>query len=100
MLANADDAGATEVAFCLDRTQGPTNSVFAERMEGLQGPAILSFNNAVMTEQDVANIQNIGASMKAKDFSKVGRFGLGFNSVYHVTDVPRLAAPRGILLAV
>ena len=40
------------------------------------------------------NLCRLGAS--AKDGTKkVGRFGLGFNAVYHVKDVPSSSSPEG-----
>lgn len=35
------------------------------------------------------SIVRIGDSKKQGKRTKVGRFGVGFNSVYHTTDVPR-----------
>lgn len=46
------------------------------------------YNDAVFTEEDWRRIQSTGNSGKALDASKTGRFGLGFNSVYNVTDWP------------
>lgn len=51
----------------------------------LVGPALYAFNDAAFTEDDWQGIQRAGRSIKHDDPSKVGRFGIGFNSVYHVT---------------
>ena len=46
------------------------------------------------TEEVFMNLCRLGAS--AKDGTKkVGRFGLGFNAVYHVKDVPSSSSPEG-----
>jgi hypothetical protein len=37
MVQNADDAGATEVAFCLDLRQHPTEGLAYEKMAKFQG---------------------------------------------------------------
>ncbi|CUI14173.1 Hypothetical protein, putative, partial [Bodo saltans] len=53
-------------------------------------PVLEFFNNSVFTERDLNNIQSIGGSTddsKKHDGTKVGRFGLGFNSAYHIADV-------------
>lgn len=43
------------------------------------------YNDAVFTTEDWNGIQEIARSRKREDPLKVGRFGIGFNSVYHVT---------------
>jgi sacsin len=53
-----------------------------------QGPALWAFNDAVFTDKDFENINKLAGGTKIEDLSKIGRFGLGFNAVYHLTDVP------------
>lgn len=50
-----------------------------------KGPALYTYNNAEFTDEDWEGIQNVARSVKRDDPNKVGRFGLGFNSVYHIT---------------
>ena len=50
-----------------------------------QGPALYAYNNAVFTEDDWENICMIHQSSKETDPMKVGRYGLGFKSVFHLT---------------
>ena len=90
LIQNADDAGASEINFCLDRRAHGCASLAFEKLAPFQGAALLAHNNAVFTETDLKSIQRIGDSLK-KDKSKgtkTGRFGVGFNSVYHLTDLP------------
>lgn len=49
------------------------------------GTALYVYNDAVFTEEDWNGIQEIARSRKREDPLKVGRFGIGFNSVYHIT---------------
>lgn len=51
------------------------------------GPALYVYNNAVFTPEDWHGIQEIARSRKKDDPLKVGRFGIGFNSVYHITGI-------------
>ncbi len=44
-----------------------------------------SYNDAYFSEGDWKGIRMIGESLKEKDPLKVGRFGLGFKSIYHIT---------------
>lgn len=50
-----------------------------------QGPALLAYNDAEFTNSDWKGIISLGISCKEKDPLKVGRFGLGFKSVFHLT---------------
>lgn len=43
------------------------------------------YNDAVFMTEDWNGIQEIARSRKREDPLKVGRFGIGFNSVYHIT---------------
>ncbi|XP_070180537.1 sacsin-like [Littorina saxatilis] len=90
LIQNADDAGATEVRFLLDERQniGSRKNLFSETMASLQGPAVWAYNNAMFSDQDFENIVKLAGETKIEDVSKVGKFGLGFNSVYNLTDVP------------
>ncbi|XP_035250649.1 LOW QUALITY PROTEIN: sacsin-like [Anguilla anguilla] len=88
LIQNADDAGATEVVFIHDDRAYGTQALWAEDLEKYQGPALYAYNNAEFTEDDWRGIQATGRSVKRNDPNKVGRFGIGFNSIYHVTDLP------------
>ncbi|KAK7087749.1 sacsin-like [Littorina saxatilis] len=90
LVQNADDARATKVCFLLDEreNQNARTNLIDEGMAGLQGPAIWAYNDGVFSETDFENIVKLGAGTKKDDASKVGRFGLGFNAVYNLTDVP------------
>ena len=88
LLQNADDAGASEVALMLDATSYATDSILGPAMSSWQGPALLAFNNAVFSPEDYRNISRIGQDSKLSRPGSIGRFGLGFNIVYNLTDVP------------
>ncbi|XP_071487726.1 sacsin-like [Diadema antillarum] len=87
LLQNADDAGATEIHILYDpRSHG--NKVFSDNMEPLQGPALCVFNNQSFSRKDIMGIQDLGEGSKRNEMSKIGRFGVGFNTVYHLSDCP------------
>ncbi|XP_072166132.1 sacsin-like [Diadema setosum] len=90
MIQNAEDAGATEVRFLVDmRTNSDAmEKLFDPGMKACQGPALWVFNDATFTDEDFANILRLGGRTKEKNAEKIGKFGTGFNSVYHLTDVP------------
>ncbi|PVD30989.1 hypothetical protein C0Q70_10265 [Pomacea canaliculata] len=86
-IQNADDAGATEIRFIKDFRQLGTDSV-PDGWKEFQGPALCVYNNADFTSKDIAGIQNLGEGSKGEEMMKTGQFGVGFNAVYHITDVP------------
>ncbi|XP_040912741.1 sacsin [Toxotes jaculatrix] len=90
LIQNADDAQATEVVFIHDERSYGTESLWTDELEKYQGPALYAYNNAAFTGEDWEGIQMAGRSVKRNDPNKVGRFGIGFNSVYHTTDVPSI----------
>uniref|UniRef100_A0A8C2Q1H3 Sacsin/Nov domain-containing protein n=1 Tax=Cyprinus carpio TaxID=7962 RepID=A0A8C2Q1H3_CYPCA len=88
LIQNADDAGASAVVFIHDERHYETHNLWTEKLGKYQGPALYAFNDAAFTEEDWDGIQKVGRSIKLDDPMKVGRFGIGFNSVYHITDLP------------
>ena len=54
-------------------------------MSSNQGPALYAYNDAVFSDKDWLGIRMLNKSIKKKDPLKVGRFGLGFKSVFHLT---------------
>lgn len=89
MIQNADDAGATEVKFMLDRREHPCsqNDLLTPELVHFQGPALYAWNNAVFEDDDWEHIGSMYNSSKEKEPLKVGRFGLGFLSVFHMTGL-------------
>jgi sacsin len=53
----------------------------------MKGESLLAFNDGIFREEDWDNIQHLGRSYKKSDPLKVGRFGLGFIAVYHITGI-------------
>ena len=92
LLQNADDAEATEICFIKDPRQHPVERVFEESWKPLQGPALCVYNNKPFTEVDIKGIQNLGEGSKGDDPNKTGQYGVGFNAVYHLTDVPTFSS--------
>ena len=90
LIQNADDAGATEVRFLYDErtNKEAMNCLIDEGMRGCQGPALWVYNDAKFRDEDFVNITKLNEATKVNDTNKIGRFGLGFNAVYNLTDVP------------
>jgi len=110
-LQNADDAGATTFQVILDKRQQGRIPLFAkkvgngenqsqQRVNVFSHPALCLCNNARFTDQDFAHLQDFGGdgSWKKKERDLIGRFGLGFLSVYNFTDVPMIKSGDSIAL--
>ena len=59
--------------------------MYGVTMRSYQGPALYSYNDATFSEEDWRGIKMLQNSIKKDDPLKVGRFGLGFKSVFHMT---------------
>jgi sacsin len=92
IIQNADDAGASTVHFYLDSRQHGSQSLIYPSIGQFQGPSLLSYNDAMFQAKDWQSIQDMQQSVKAEDPFKVGKFGIGFNSVYHITDLPTIVS--------
>ncbi|GBC07902.1 hypothetical protein RclHR1_07770002 [Rhizophagus clarus] len=88
ILQNSDDAQSTEQIFILDHNKYPSNKLFNQQLDRYQGPALISKNTAIFEEDDFKSLLNLADSKKSKKFDKIGAMGIGFNSIYHITDSP------------
>ncbi|KAK9106331.1 hypothetical protein Syun_022342 [Stephania yunnanensis] len=98
LVQNAEDAGASEVIFLLDKTHYGTSSVLSPEMAEWQGPALYCFNSSIFSPQDLYAISRIGQDSKLEKPFAIGRFGLGFNCVYHFTDIPSFVSGENIVM--
>lgn len=73
LLQNAEDAGATELTFTL-----------------LDDCLEVRHNGRAFSEADVRGICGIDESTKTEDLTKIGKFGIGFKSVYAFTQRPEI----------
>ena len=73
LIQNAEDAGATALAF----------ELFGDRLE-------VRHDGRPFTEADVRGVCGVGQSGKSGDLTTIGQFGIGFKSVYAYTRSPRV----------
>ena len=88
MIQNADDAEATEVNILYDARQHTTEKLLFDGMADSHGPALVVHNNSTFSDEDFENITKLASATKDTKPLKIGKFGIGFCSVYHITDVP------------
>jgi hypothetical protein len=103
LLQNADDAGASEVHVVLDEREHNEN--YPAEYAPLFWPALLVRNNAPFRDSndvgegqqsDFAAICDVASGHKRFQATAAGRFGIGFNSVYFLTDTPVLFSHREV----
>lgn len=97
LLQNADDAGAAKVRFDLrnDRLIITHDSEFSSC--GLETNTCPWRGETEGRRCDFHGISLMASAGKARDAGQIGRFGIGFVSVYQVTDRPTLTS-AGIAL--
>jgi hypothetical protein len=71
LLQNAEDEGATEVRF----------EVFKDRID-------FYHNGKDFDLEDIDGVTGIGISKKKDDLNLIGKFGVGFKSVFAITETP------------
>ncbi|KAF7320872.1 BTB domain-containing protein [Mycena chlorophos] len=90
LLQNTDDARGTKQVFVLDTRNHGTSTLLHGKLSDTQGPALLAYNDALFSEEDWDALQSIHRSSKKTDSSKIGKYGIGFRSCYHITDNPQI----------
>lgn len=73
ILQNAEDAGASEVFF----------ELFEDRL-------VVQHNGADFNFENIKAITGIGISTKKTDLNAIGKFGIGFKSVFAITKTPHI----------
>ncbi|KAJ6510488.1 hypothetical protein C8R45DRAFT_1088650 [Mycena sanguinolenta] len=90
LLQNSDDARATKQVFVLDARSHGTETLIDPKLATTQGPSLLAYNDSLFLDSDWDALQSIHRSSKKEDTSKIGKYGIGFRSCYHVTDNPQV----------
>lgn len=73
ILQNAEDASATQISL----------NLYSDRLEVKHNGKDFDFN-------DVDGITGIGISTKKEDINAIGKFGVGFKSVFAITQTPNI----------
>ncbi len=80
LIQNADDAGATELHIAW------LQSIPNAEHPLLRGPLLVVLNNASFTFLDSYSIHLAGTGSKGHEDGKIGKFGLGLKSVFHLCE--------------
>ena len=93
LLQNADDVGATRVRFEL-REEGLVFAHNGPRDFSITDPAREEEDDAAGRLGDINAITAVGASTKAENPVAIGKFGIGFKTVFRYTQTPRIYSPK------
>jgi len=63
-----------------------------------KGPALYVFNDQQFSENDLRNIAHFGSRGKASDLEKTGTFGIGFSTIFAITDLPCILTGSDLLI--
>jgi len=80
LLQNADDAGATELHIAWLKGLPEANHPL------LHGPLLVIMNNGAFTFRDSLAIHLAGTGSKGHEDGRIGKFGLGLKSVFHLCE--------------
>ncbi|XP_052101397.1 sacsin-like isoform X2 [Mytilus californianus] len=95
LVQNAEDANATVMKIMYDQRQiNPPGKLG----KFLKSPALCIFNDGVFDEDDWDGIKSVCLSHKEEKTDKIGRFGQGFKSVFHLTDNPVVVSGDTMLI--
>ena len=89
LLQNADDCGANQVRFILE----PSRLIFVHN--GTRHFSITDVSNEEKVDADepigdINSITSVGQSTKEDSQNQIGKFGVGFKSVFQYTDTPHI----------
>ena len=81
LMQNADDAQASRLAFAVvdQGLRDPQNTL-------LGGPGLMVVNDGSFLERDQRALHQAIGDAKSADTEKIGRFGVGLKSVFHVCE--------------
>ncbi|CAH1763162.1 6213_t:CDS:2 [Entrophospora sp. SA101] len=97
ILQNSDDAGSTRQDFILDYNTYGVERLYDKALSRYQGPALLALNDSLFRDEDFHSLIRLEDSVKKQEYNKIGAMGLGFNSVYHLTDAPFLISGENFI---
>lgn len=81
LVQNANDAEASDINIYF------SNGIPNAKHELLRNPALIVYNNGNFTPRNERAIARIADNNKESDKSKIGKFGLGMKSIFHLCDM-------------
>ena len=85
------------IHFIIDKRTHKGDRVFNERSHHIQGPSLTVFNDKSFEKKDYEGLQNLGIGSKGNSVDTIGKFGIGFNTVYSITDTPMFISNNSLV---
>ncbi|CAG8641853.1 19318_t:CDS:2, partial [Dentiscutata erythropus] len=98
VLQNSDDAKSTVQIFILNHKTYPSEKLFDSKLKRYQGPALLSANDTIFQPEDFKSLVSLANSEKIDKYDKIGVMGIGFNSIFHISDVSSIISGSSYVL--
>ncbi|CAG2240231.1 SACS [Mytilus edulis] len=84
LVQNADDAEATIMKLLFVPETSTSSPPEFEKY--FQSPGVCVYNDALFNEVDWTNIRSVCISHKETEENKIGKYGQGFKSIFHLTE--------------
>lgn len=81
LIQNANDAGASKIEISF------SDGIPKASHELLRNPAMIVYNDGGFSPENERGLQRIADNNKEADKSKIGKFGLGMKSIFHLCDM-------------
>jgi len=94
LVQNADDAGDNDKGASVVHI-GICDPIPGAEHPLLQSPGMYVINDGEFEKHDAANIRRFGENTKAMDVAKIGKFGLGLKSIFHLCEAFFFVGPNG-----
>ncbi|VDI30667.1 sacsin [Mytilus galloprovincialis] len=96
LVQNAEDAEATVMKILFIPETSTSSPPEFEKY--FQSPGVCVYNDALFNEVDWTNIRSVCISHKETEENKIGKYGQGFKSIFHLTDHPLIVSGGRVLL--
>ncbi|XP_052063654.1 sacsin-like [Mytilus californianus] len=96
LVQNAEDAEASVIKILFVPETSTSSPPEFEKY--FQSPGVCVYNDALFNEVDWKNIRSVCISHKETEENKIGKYGQGFKSIFHLTDHPLIVSGDTVLL--
>ncbi|CAC5404845.1 SACS [Mytilus coruscus] len=96
LVQNAEDAEASVMKILFVPEISTSTPPKFEKF--FQSPGVCVYNDALFNEMDWKNIRSVCISHKETEENKIGKYGQGFKSIFHLTDHPLIVSGDTVLL--
>jgi len=85
-------------AVVYDTAEYSREGLISPDLAKFQGRALYVYNSGEFSEKDFLSISSVGKSQKLEDAKSIGKYGLGFNTCYHMSDVVSFTSSEQLII--